>query len=126
MPEEQKEKRCVIYFKMGWLQNGHFFGHRFDRLDTCCEGFEKTFFQTGNPKNPSWNVNTFLDEKPGLSLLLRSGERSLLLGGQKIFSCPWCGQAIEIKKSRDVSVQPKMKEVPDGYEEIDLPEGWDA
>ena len=126
LKDGQSEKKCTIYFKMGWLQGKSFRGYRFDRLEACCEVFGKIFSTTGNEKNCSWEVNTLFDEKPGLNLLRRDGEINVFFCGEAIKLCPWSGHAIEVKKSRDVTVQQKMKTVPDGYEEIDLPEGWDA
>ena len=105
-----EEKKCLIYYKIGWRWSQRKFGERFDRLETCCELFKKMFLNTGNPKNTSWDVSNLFDAKPGLNLLKKAGEIGLFLGEEPIRFCPWCGQAIEVQKSREVTVAQKYEE----------------
>lgn len=105
---EEDLRKCLIYYKVGWLAlQARFGGERFDRLETCCEMFEKMFFNTGNQKNTSWDVSNLLDAKPGLSLLKKDGGIGLFLCGEPIRFCPWSGHAVEVQKSREVTVTQK-------------------
>lgn len=118
--EKKAEKKCTIYYKVGWINARMRKGERFDKLDACCKVFNDFFFSTGNRKNCSWNEDTVFDEAPGLNFLFRGGELNVFVCGIKVKFCLSCGCAIEIKKSRDVAVRQKMKEVSDGYEETDF------
>ena len=115
MPEEQA-KKCLIYYKVGWITSTAKFGDRFDRIDPCCEMFEKMFLHTGNEKSSSWSISTLFDEKPGLNLLRRAGKVGLFLCGERMGFCPWCGHPLEVQKSREVTVKQKTREMGGGYD----------
>ena len=125
LEEESKTKKCVVYYKKGWRPDAQFAGEKFDQLNTCCATFEETFYQTGNTKNTSWDQSNLFDEKPGLNFLKKEGVLNIFFCGKPIQFCPWCSCAVEVQKSREVTVKQKTKEVPDGYEEAVLVEGWD-
>jgi len=129
MPEEQERGRlekCLVYYKSGWLApEARFYGERFDRLETCCEMFEKMFLNTGNQKNTDWGNSYLFDAKPGINFLKQNRIVNIFFCGEPIKFCPWSGHAIEVKKSRDVKIIEKFKLVSDGYKELNLSEGWD-
>lgn len=108
-----EQKKCLIYFKVGWKSAGLSCGERFDRLETCCPTFEKMFLNTGNEKNTDWGNSYTLDAKPGLNLLKKNSEVGLFLGDEPVRFCPWCGWTVEVQKSREVTVVQKFC-----YEEV--------
>ncbi|OGN31319.1 MAG: hypothetical protein A3I92_00150 [Candidatus Yanofskybacteria bacterium RIFCSPLOWO2_02_FULL_43_10b] len=112
-----EEKKCLIYYKVGWKSIGFCCGERFDRLETCCEMFERMFLSMGNEKNTDWNNSYMFDAKSGLNLLKKDSKVGLFLCGESIKFCPWCGHAIEIKKSREVMLVQKFC-----YEEVERSE----
>ncbi len=119
MPENQ-EKKCVIYYKRGWVSPHLCYGDLFDELRDCCDTFKHKFFSTGNEKRGTWGRSDLFNERPGgLNLVVRGGKPNLLLSGEAINFCPWCAAPIEIKKSKDVTLRDKTKEVPDGVEEVE-------
>ena len=129
--KEEQEKKCVIYYKKGWVkvwfdqvEARQLKGEKFDRLESCCEVFEGAFLKTGNTKNTSWDISTLFDEKPGLCFLKKGSVLGLFLFGLSVGFCFSCGAKIQLKKSREVMIKDKMKQVKDGYEEKELKEGW--
>jgi hypothetical protein len=111
-------KSCVVLYKKGWM-GGILFGERFDHLQGCCISFGQAFFNTGNQKSGSWGQGNLYDSKPGLNLIVRGGALKLSLCGEDVHFCPWCGSTVEVKKSKDVILKQKTKEVPDGFDEIE-------
>ena len=63
--------------------------------------------------------NAYATDNTGLNFIKRGGELKLIFIGEPINFCPWCGSRIEIKKMKDVTLEPKTKEIPDGYKEIE-------
>jgi hypothetical protein len=119
MPENQ-EKRCVISYRRGWINSRICYGDLFDELKSCCDTFKNKFFNTGNEKRGTWGRSDLSNERPGgINLVKRGGTLKLLLCGESINFCPWCASAIEIKKSKDVTLKDKTKVVDDGLEEAD-------
>lgn len=128
--EEQSSKKCRIYYKVGWMEGGGYcLLERFDFIDPCCESFLTNFSSTGNTKNTDWNKNNLFEEgHHGLNFSKRGGSFYVLFNKESIQFCPWSGHEIVIQKSKDVLVRPKMKQVPDGKEEVgpyEPKEGWD-
>ena len=114
------EKKCVIYYKTGWLSSRMCLGETFDSLDHCCITFSRFFFNTGNKKSSEFGTgNAYATDNTGLNFIKMGGELKLILIGEPINFCPWCGSRIEIKKMKDVTLEPKTKEIPDGYKEIE-------
>ena len=123
--EKPEEKKCLVYYKVGFLE-GKFFGERFDGIYPCCAAFEEMFFHTGNEKYKFWDRNTLFEEvKTGVGLVKVDGQLMVVIFGKPIQFCPWSGHAVEVKKLREVKVQKKLKAVPDGYREAEPTEGWD-
>ncbi len=119
MPEERK---CVINYKRGWVTAMLCYGDAFDGLETCCNDFEQMFFGSGNNKRANFGDSNFFNAGPsGLNLLHRGGELKLLVGEKPIQYCPWCAAEIEIKKSKDVWLTKKLRQVHDGYQEGPMP-----
>lgn len=129
MPEEEKKeqikKKCIVYFKTGFLR-GVFFGERFDSLDSCCAIFEEVFLHTGNDKSTSWDKNTLLNRvETGLNFVKQESKLMVFFCGKPIKFCSWCGQAVDVQERRNVLLERKFKTVPDGYQEIAPGEGRD-
>ncbi len=115
-------KNCVIYFKQGWLNARMCFGLMFDDLETCCQQFHSSFFGTGNTKQGYWGDNSLYNsETSGINLLIRGSVLKVFLLDCEIYFCPWCSVKIEVKKSKDVTLESKSKQVPDGYREMPTP-----
>ena len=115
-----QDKKCVVYYKKGWINSRMCYGNQFDKLQECCVTFRNVFGGTGNEKSNVWGKGNLYDSKPGLNFVVRGGELKLLLCGEVVSFCPWCGADIEIKQSKNVTLSHKTKEVPDGLEETEV------
>lgn len=117
------EKKCVVYYKIGFLE-GRYFGERFDGFEPCCGMFEEVFLRTGNEKNGSWDKNTLLNRvESGINFIKQESRLMILMCGKPIQFCPWSGHAIEVQNLRQVALKRKFKTIPDGYQEVDPGEG---
>ena len=114
-----QDKKCMVFYKKGWISGRMCYGDQFDRLQECCVTFKNVFSDTGNEKSSVWGKGNLYDSKPGLNLLVRGGELKLLLCGETVSFCPWCGSGIEIKLSKNVTLKERTKAVRDGFEEIE-------
>lgn len=92
---------------------------QFDKLQECCDAFKDIFSSTGNEKSNIWGRGNLYDSKPGLNFIVRGGQLKLLLCGESVSFCPWCGSAIEIKLSKNVTLKERTKAVRDGFEEVE-------
>ena len=114
-----QDKKCVVCYKKGWINGRLCYGDQFDELRECCVMFKNIFFNTGNEKSNIWGKGNLYDSKSdGLNLVVRGGELKLLLYGEPISFCSWCGSGIEIRMTKNVTLKNKTKEVPDGMEEV--------
>lgn len=114
-----QDKKCMIYYKKGLLNGWMYYGNQFDKLQKCCVMFENIFFGTGNEKSNIWGKGNLYDSKPGFNFVVRGGELKLLLYGESVSFCPWCGSGIEIRLSKNVTLKNRTKTVCDGFEEVE-------
>ena len=114
-----QEKKCIVFYKKGWTSGRMYYGNQFDKLQECCVTFRNVFDNTGNEKSNVWGRGNLYDSKPGLNFLVRGGELKLLLCGETVSFCPWCGASIEIRLSKNVTLKDRVKTVRDGFDEIE-------
>jgi hypothetical protein len=101
------------------------YSERFDILEGCCEHFEYWFTHTGNTKYRSFN-SCSSEERNGINLIRRGGLSLVLrlldnrgsVTEDHLKFCPFCGGEIKLECTKSVNLEPKTKQVPDGYEEI--------
>lgn len=114
-----QDKKCVVFYKKGWISGKMCYGCQFDKLQECCVTFKNVFFGTGNEKSNIWGKGNLYDSKFGLNFLIRGGELKLFLCGESVSFCPWCGSNVEIRLSKNVTLKERTKKVRDGFEEVE-------
>jgi len=120
------DRKCVVGYKRGIRKGStHVYGEIFDKLEPCCDSFRKWFESTGATKINSFS-QPYTREKDGLNLVTRGHKQTLVMRLEvshniafenELRFCPFCGSEIEVKCTKSVTLIPRKKEVPDGYDE---------
>ncbi len=106
---DNKQSKCIVYYKVGISGSGTIYGIRFYDLVKCCAAFSIWFHRTGNSKSTNFNFIDS-DKKSGFNLVSRGGSLRLVLKQDEsaleneIKFCSFCGAEVELVEARRVKL----------------------